>query len=98
MSYQIQSIELLRHEGLDVDGAGAFQRHRVDLVVLQHDVVVLAARIALDLVLLVDGLAGDGIDIAALHPVAGLAVEGVEAQLFGLRGGRRHRHGAGHQR
>ena len=37
----------------------------IQLVVLEHHILVLAALIALDLLVLVDYLAGDGIDVAA---------------------------------
>jgi hypothetical protein len=60
----------------------AFQRNRVELLVLEHDVVALVALIALDLVCVLDRLAGLGVDILALDAVAGRAVEGVETYLL----------------
>ena len=86
-----------RHEHVDIDGAGAFQAHRLDLVVLEHDILVFAALIALDLVILVHRLAADGVDILAQHAVAGFPVEGVKADLLIVGGRRHHRHRAGHE-
>ena len=54
----------------------------LDLLVFQRDVLVGAGLVALDLLVLLDGLAGLGIDIAALDPVAGGPVQGVEANLL----------------
>jgi hypothetical protein len=44
------------------------------------------------LVVLVDWLAGFGIDIPAFDPITGLTVERVELDLFALADGRRHGH------
>ena len=87
-----------RHEHVDVDGVRALQGDLVDLVVLQHHISVVAALVAFDLVVLVDRLAGQGVDIAALHPVARRPVEGVEADLLARARGRHHRDRARHER
>ena len=43
-----------RHEGLDVDGVGALERHLVELFVLDQDVAPLFYLIALDPIFLLD--------------------------------------------
>src|SRR3546814_3018469 len=83
---------------LDVDGARALQADRLQLVVLQHDVAVFLDLVAPDLVVVADRLAGLGIDVAAADAIAGFAVEGVEAHLLAVAGGRRQRHRAGDER
>ena len=47
-------------------------------------IVVVVDFVALDLVVVVDRLAGVGVDIDALDRVAGLAVEHPERDLFGV--------------
>ena len=70
----------------------AFQRDVLELLVFQDDVFVLTALIAFDLVLVLDLLAGDGIDIVADDAVLGLAVEGMKADLLAFGGRRHHLH------
>src|SRR6202021_1779522 len=53
---------------------------------------------ALDDVLIGNLLAGVGIDLGILDPVAGLSVQLVEGDLFGFRRGRIERDGAGDER
>src|SRR5207302_5780808 len=53
---------------------------------------------AFDLVLVIDRLAGLGVDIAGMDAVARSAVEGMEAHFLGLGSGRQHRHRTGHER
>ena len=83
---------LRRDETLNVDRAGALKRDGFQLVVLKQDIVVFAARVASDLVGLIDRLTGVGIDIVALDSIAGPAVQHVEPNLFFLAGRRHHRH------
>ncbi|MNY41862.1 hypothetical protein D3C86_1767060 [compost metagenome] len=85
------------HEGLDIDGAGAFQRHRVDLVILQQHIIVFAARKTLHLVPGGDRPVGDTVDIAAFDAIAGFAIEDVEAVFVAFGRRRRQRDGGRHQ-
>ena len=76
-----------RHEGFDVDGVRALQRHLVELLVLDQHVLALLDLIALDAVLLLDRLLGLGIDHLVVDAIAGLLVDDVEADAL-ARGGR----------
>ena len=79
-----------RGEDVDIDRFRAVQRDVFELFVFENDVVVLAALIALYLFVVVDFLAGDGIDIMAHDTIMGLAVERMEADLFAFRRRRHH--------
>jgi hypothetical protein len=89
---------ILGHECVDVDRAGAFQRHGIELLVFEHDVIAILTLVAFDLVLIVDRLAGFGIDVAALDAIARDPVESMEADLVRFRRGRQHRHRTGDER
>jgi Ku70/Ku80 beta-barrel domain len=56
-------------EHLDVDRPRAFERHRVDLVVFEHDIFVGAALVSHHLLVLIDRLAGPGIHVLAAEPM-----------------------------
>ena len=56
----------------------ALDLDRVELLVLDKDVGALADLVALDLLFVFDRLARLGVDVLALHTIAGLAVERVE--------------------
>src|SRR5690606_8084556 len=58
----------------DVDGAGAFQTDRLELLVLDHDVAAFLDLVTADLLLVRNGLAGFGVDVATAHAVAGFSV------------------------
>src|SRR4029077_6093299 len=58
----------------------------------EQDIVVLAARVAFDLVGLIDRLARFGVDIVALDSIAGPTVQDVKANLFLFARRRHHRH------
>ena len=87
-----------RGEGFDVDGAGAFQPDRFELLVLEKEIIVLAALIALGFVGLLDGAAGLLVEKLADDAVAGLSAERVKADLLALAGRWNERHGAGDER
>ena len=87
-----------RHEFLDVDGVGAFQRHVVELVVLDQHVLALLELVALDAIFGFDRLAGFGVDDFVADAVAGLAIDDVEANALVGGGGGIKRHCARHQR
>jgi hypothetical protein len=57
----------------------ALDLDRIEFLVLDEDVGVLADLIALDAVLGVDRLAGRRVDVLLLDAVSGRPVEGVEA-------------------
>ena len=89
-------VDALRgDETLDVDRAGALERDRFQLLVLEQDIVVLAARVAFDLVGLIDRLARFGVDIVALDSIAGPTVQDVEPNLVLFARRRHHRHRTG---
>jgi hypothetical protein len=77
-------------EPLDVDRAGALKPHRFEFLVLEDHEAVVLHLVALRLILLLDRLAGSRVDLAALDPVAGLAIHGMEAERLagGARRGR----------
>ena len=80
---EIDAVDLRhRHEFLDVDGVGALQRDVVEFVVLEQHVLALLDLVALDAILLLDRLAGLGIDDVVADAVAGLAVDDVEADAL----------------
>jgi hypothetical protein len=86
------------HEALDVDGVVALDLHRLQLVVLEHDVLALGHLVALGLVLGLHRRARLLVDELALHAVAGFAVEGAEGDALGGRGGRVEGHWARDER
>ena len=88
---------LPRHEPLDVDRPRALEPHRLELLVLEDHEAVVLDLVALRLILLGHRLAGLGIDISALDPVAGLAIDRMKAQRLAWRPRRLHRHWAGDQ-
>ena len=86
------------HEFVDLDGAGRLQRDVVELVLGHLDIGVGVDLVALDDVLVGHFLAGVRVDLGVLDAVAGLAVDLVEGDLFGIRGRRIKGDRAGHQR
>src|SRR5271157_3362318 len=77
-----------RSEGLDVDGARAFEPNRLKLLVLEQDIRALVAGVALDLLVFLHRLSGRAVDVAADDPISRFAVERMEADLVGVaRGG-----------
>ncbi len=83
------------NELVDVDCAGAFQPHRLELFVLDDDVASLIGLIALYFVLVGHWLAGFRVDVSAANPVPRIAVDRMEVHLLTLGGGRRQGHGTG---
>ena len=64
--FEIALVDLLaRHEALDVDRVRALDPDRFELLVLDENVGALPDLVALDLVLVLDRLAGLGIDDTA---------------------------------
>ena len=86
-----------RHEPLDVDCPRALEPHRLDLLVLEDHEAVILDLVALPLILLGHGLASLRIDISALDPVAGRAIDRMKAQRLAWRPRRLHRHWARNQ-
>ena len=83
---------------VDVDGARRFQRDVLELFLRHLDEGVGVDLVALDDVLVGDFLAGVGIHLDVFDAVAGLLVQLVEGDLFGLRGGRIERDRTGDER
>jgi hypothetical protein len=89
---EIELVDLLaRHEALDVDRVIALDLHRLELVVVEHDVLAFGDLVALRLLLRFHRLAGLFVDELAAHPVAGVAVE--RAKRDPLGGGRGRKEG-----
>ena len=87
---QIAVVDIgLRHELVDLDGAGGFQRDVVEFVLGDLDIGVGIDLVALHDVVGGDLLAGVGIDLHVFDAMAGVAVDLVEADLLGIGGGRK---------
>lgn len=71
------------HELLDVDRVAALDRDLGQLRILDLHILVLGDGIAFNHVVVFHDIAGDGIDPLPLEPVAGGAVQRVEADFFG---------------
>jgi hypothetical protein len=86
-----------RDELLDIDDAGAFQLHLLEVLPLEQDVLVLRNLKALDQVAARNLFPSAGVH--SLHPdaVAGLRIDQVEADGLGLGGGRIQGDRTGHQ-
>ena len=96
---QIARIDLAAVDELvDLDGARRFQRDVLELLLRHLDEGVGVDLVALDDVLVGDLLAGIGVHLGVLDAVAGLPVELVERDLFGLRRGRIQRDRTGDER
>ena len=78
-----------RDEHINVDGAGAFEIYRLELIVLEHNVIVFSTRISLYL-LLVGALAAHSIDILTDDAVPCFTVQDMKADLLDLSRLRRH--------
>jgi hypothetical protein len=86
---EIAGIDVgLRHELVDVDGAGRLQGDVLKLVLRHFDVGVGIDFVALGDVFGGDFLAGIGVDLHVFDAVAGVPVDLVEADLLGLGRGR----------
>jgi hypothetical protein len=82
---EVQFVDLLlRYELVDLDRPLALDRYRLKLFGLDLDVLALADLVALDDLLGTDLVAGLGVDLSVLDPVAGVLVDLVEADLFSL--------------
>ena len=68
-----------RHELLDVDDAGRFELHRVELFLGEQDILALGDLEALHQVAARDFLAGAGVDGLHLDAVVGLGIDQIEA-------------------
>src|SRR5689334_20345098 len=86
------------HKAVDVDRASAFERYRIELLVLEHDVLAVLALVPFYLVVVIYRLAGLGVDILGVDAIAGRTVERVEAHLLRVGGGGQHRHRTGDER
>ena len=86
-----------RDELLDVDDAGRFELHRVELVLVEQDVFALGDLVALHQVAARDLFAGAGVDGLHLDAVVGLGIDQIEAngRCFGRR--RIERNGTGNE-
>ncbi len=89
---------IARHELLDVNRSGAFQRDGVDLLLFQHDMLILPGGKAAHLVLVGHGPVRDAVDVAAFHAVSRLLVQDVEADFVRLGARRRQGNRRGDQR
>jgi hypothetical protein len=86
------------NEFVDLDRPGRFQSHVLELLFGDLDESVGVDLVALDDVLVGDFLAGVGIDLGVFDAVAGFAIELIERDLLGFRGGRVQRDGTGDER
>src|SRR5690348_6309729 len=77
---------------------GAFERYRIELLVLEHDVLAVLALVPFYLVIVIYRLASLGVDIPGVDAIAGRTVEGVEAYFLRVGGGGQHHHRAGNER
>ena len=78
--FEVAHIDLLaRNEALDVDRMGALDADGFEFLVLDDDVGALPDLVSLDLLVVLDRLAGLRIDELAFDAVSGLPVEGMEA-------------------
>jgi hypothetical protein len=71
-----------RHELVDLDRVRASDRDALQFIASYFDVATLADLVALDDVLVADGLAGHGIELAVFDPVPGISVDLVKSDLF----------------
>ena len=86
---QVTGIDLgFLDELVDLDRTGGFQRDLFELLLGDLDEGVLVEHVALDDILVWDLVAGVGVDLQVLDPMAGLPIELVEADLLALGGGR----------
>ena len=69
------------NEGLDVDGAGAFEPDILQFLVLEQDVIVLSTLVPLHLLIFVDRFSRHRIDITGEDTVLRPAIEIVKAYL-----------------
>ena len=93
---QIPRVDLAAvDELINLDGSRRFQRDVLQFLLRHLDEGVRVDLVALDDVLVGDLLAGVGVDLGILDAVAGLPVQLVERDLFGLRSGRMERNGTG---
>src|SRR5205085_11609495 len=76
-----------RHKAVDVDGVGALDLDRFELVLLDLDIAALAQFITASLLVALDDTAGVLVDHLLPQPVARLLVDLMEMRLLGLRGG-----------
>ena len=88
---------LARHEGVDIDGVGAFQRHFVEFLGFQQHIGAVGHLITLDPVLLGNIFPGFGVNLPVAYTVTGLAINDVEADPFPGRGGLNQADAAGDQ-
>jgi hypothetical protein len=83
---QIALVDLgPRHEAVDVHGVGAFNFHRLELVLLDFDVAALAQLVAASFLVAFDDTTSVLVDHLLPQPVAGPLVDLVEVGLLGLR-------------
>jgi hypothetical protein len=95
----VARVDLLAlHELLDVDGAGRFKRDVLELVLGDLDVGVGIDLLALDDVLVRDLFARLGVHARVLDAVAGVLVDLVETDLFGIGSGWIEREWTGDER
>ena len=87
-----------RHEGLDLQRLGALDLERLEVAVLDQDVLALGDLVALDAIGRVDRLAAHRIDQVLLQAIAGLAVQRVERHALRRRGRVVERDAAGDER
>jgi hypothetical protein len=87
----------LRYEFIDLDGAGGLKRNVVELLLVNLDVGVGIDLEALRDVLVEDFFARIGIHLEVFNAVTGRVVDLVEADHFGIGGGRKKRYRTGNQ-
>ena len=85
-------------ELLDVDDARRLELHRVELLLVEQDVLVLRHLEAPHQVRALDGSAGLGIDRLHADAMVGLGIDQVEVHVGAALGRGEQRHRAGHER
>jgi hypothetical protein len=87
-----------RHELVDIDRLGAFERDRFQFLVGDLDILAFGDFVSLDDLLRRDFLAALGVDLAVADAVAGGAVDLIETDLLALGGRREQGYRARNQR
>ena len=95
----VDGIDLrARHEMLDLDRMRALDLHVLQFFGFEQDVIVAGDFVAFHAIGGLDEVAGLGVDILLLQPVARIAVHHMEGDALAGARRREHRDGAGDQR
>src|ERR1700730_11103761 len=93
----VEIIDLgARDELVDVDGVARFRLDSFEILFRDLN-VALAGLVAFHDVVLVNDIAGHGVDLLEVNAVAALAIDQVETNFLGIRRGWKQQYGAGHE-